>query len=714
MKMTKEKTLLGIVAVALAGVAAMDRKYDPVKVPSTTAPSDVPPLPPEPPEAVRVPPPRGRSMFDRFDDLRAPDLLELSQPPHMEIPAATPPVRPYPHLDAARGLRHLFFDPVVPPPKEDQPPPAEDASAGSGEEEAAPAAAADAPKTVDFADYDWVKTSDQLGQMAYGRIELLAPDRDAGRSKFDLVVDASLDFTFNQIDKTGKSFGPFKFRHRTAELGFADTLKNRFGERRARQTAGRKELEPAALRENAAWLQEESLRPRYVKERRWALQEAADSYREALRRNPDDKQTLKDLGRIYRLLQDPEGEVALYDWWLEGQRISKDPEILALGGEGLEILGLLERARARYEEALVANSDPKVRLRLAALLVASGSLEDARAALDRGVAFGRVLADAAVFARDVGNTPGNEGTPTFLAGKAREIASESGMKLTVLDRADMEREGMGGILGVARGTEEPPKFIVLEHNAGRADLPLYALVGKGVTFDSGGISLKPGADMHEMKFDKCGAVAVLATMRAVGRLKLPLRVAGICPATENLPSGKAYKPGDVVRTLGGRTVEILNTDAEGRMLLVDGITWAKRMQPRCIVDLATLTGACVVALGDAASGLFSTDDRLASSLESAGAAAGERLWRMPVYEEYTEQIKSDVADFKNTGGRNAGACTAAALLKAHAEGTPWAHLDIAGTAWGGKDRDYVRKGATGVGPRTLVRWLVAESAAPGK
>ncbi|MCK6481593.1 MAG: leucyl aminopeptidase [Planctomycetes bacterium] len=354
------------------------------------------------------------------------------------------------------------------------------------------------------------------------------------------------------------------------------------------------------------------------------------------------------------------------------------------------------------------NPHPLVRVTLVA------ADPDARAALDRGVAFGRVLADAAVFARDVGNTPGNEGTPTFLAGKAREIASESGMKLTVLDRADMEREGMGGILGVARGTEEPPKFIVLEHNAGRADLPLYALVGKGVTFDSGGISLKPGADMHEMKFDKCGAVAVLATMRAVGRLKLPLRVAGICPATENLPSGKAYKPGDVVRTLGGRTVEILNTDAEGRMLLVDGITWAKRMQPRCIVDLATLTGACVVALGDAASGLFSTDDRLASSLESAGAAAGERLWRMPVYEEYTEQIKSDVADFKNTGGRNAGACTAAALLKAHAEGTPWAHLDIAGTAWGGKDRDYVRKGATGVGPRTLVRWLVAESAAPGK
>ncbi len=345
-------------------------------------------------------------------------------------------------------------------------------------------------------------------------------------------------------------------------------------------------------------------------------------------------------------------------------------------------------------------------------LLAGGA--DERSALDRGVSFGRVLADAGLYARDVGNTPGNEGTPTFLANRAAEIAAESGMKLTVLERGDMEREGMGGILGVARGTEEPPKFIVLEHNASRADLPAYCLVGKGVTFDSGGISIKPGADMHEMKFDKCGAVAVLATMRAVGRLKLPVRVVGICPATENLPSGRAYKPGDVIRTLGGKTVEILNTDAEGRLLLVDGITWAKRMNPRVIVDLATLTGACVVALGDACSGLFSTDDDLAGALQKAGGAAGERLWRMPVYGEYTEQIRSDVADFKNTGGRNAGACTAAALLQAHAEGTPWAHLDIAGTAWGSKDRDYIRKGATGVGPRTLLRWLVAESASPGK
>jgi len=334
---------------------------------------------------------------------------------------------------------------------------------------------------------------------------------------------------------------------------------------------------------------------------------------------------------------------------------------------------------------------------------------EGRVAIEKGFALGRTLAEAAIWARDVGNTPGNEGTPTFLANRAKEIAEESGMKLTVLERADMEVEGMGGVLGVARGTLEPPKFIVLEHNPGRTDLPCIALVGKGITFDSGGISIKPAENMHEMKFDKCGGVAVLATMRAAGRLRLPIRLVGIVPATENLPSGTAYKPGDVVRSLGGITIEVLNTDAEGRMLLVDGISYAKRYKPKCIVDLATLTGACQVALGDAASGLFATDEALAEALQKAAGKSGERVWRMPLYPDYTDQIRSDVADFKNTGGRSAGACTAAALLQAHAEGTPWAHLDIAGTAWSNKDRDYLRKGATGVGPRTLLRWLMEQA-----
>ncbi len=332
-----------------------------------------------------------------------------------------------------------------------------------------------------------------------------------------------------------------------------------------------------------------------------------------------------------------------------------------------------------------------------------------RPEVEQGLALGRVLAEAACWCRDVANTPGNEGTPTFLAERAAEIAREGRMQLTVLDRADMEREGMGGVLGVARGSHEPPKFIVLEHNPGREDLDTVALVGKGITFDSGGISIKPAENMHEMKFDKCGGVAVLATMRALGRLRLPLRVVGIVPATENLPGGSAYKPGDVVRTLGGKSVEILNTDAEGRMILVDGITWAKRYRPKAIVDLATLTGACMVALGDQAAGLFSTDDALAGQLQRASEATGERLWRMPLYPEYTEQIRSDVADYKNTGGRLGGASTAAALLQAHAEGVPWAHLDIAPTAWTSKDRDYLRKGATGFGPRTLLRFLLARA-----
>ena len=393
------------------------------------------------------------------------------------------------------------------------------------------------------------------------------------------------------------------------------------------------------------------------------------------------------------------GEMAVV---LPDSRIGRD-DLAAAFVEGL-VLACYDDRRWKTGDA------PDAKGTLAKVTVVEES-KKSRAALDRGLALGSLLADAAVFARDVGNTPGNVGTPTFLAERAKEIAKETGMKVTVLDRADMEREGMGGILGVARGTEEPPKFIVLEHNGSKKDLPCYALVGKGVTFDSGGISIKPAENMHEMKYDKCGAVAVLSTMRAIGRMKLPLRVVGVMPATENLPSGKAYKPGDVVTTLGGKTVEILNTDAEGRMLLVDGISYAKRYSPKAIVDLATLTGACVVALGDAASGLFSTDESLAGQLLKASEASGERSWRMPLYSDYTDQIRSDVADFKNTGGRSAGACTAAALLQAHAEGTPWAHLDIAGTAWStGKERDYLRKGATGVGPRTLVRWLMGRAA----
>ncbi|MHC4820506.1 MAG: leucyl aminopeptidase [Planctomycetota bacterium] len=331
------------------------------------------------------------------------------------------------------------------------------------------------------------------------------------------------------------------------------------------------------------------------------------------------------------------------------------------------------------------------------------------ASLEESVHLGSILARSGWMARDIANTPGNEGTPTFLAERAKEIADAHGMKLTVLEREDMERDGFGGVLGVARGTDEPPKFIVLEHGAEHSDGPTICLVGKGITFDTGGISIKPSAAMHEMKFDKCGAVAVIATMKAVGELGLKLHIVGITPCTENMPGGSAYKPGDVIHSLGGKTVEVLNTDAEGRMCLIDAITYSRRFEPDVVIDLATLTGACVVALGDAASGLFSTDEGLAEDLQAAARVSGERVWRMPLYDDYTDQIRSDVADYKNTGGRWAGACTAAALLQAHAEGLTWAHLDIAGTSWGDKDKDYKRKGATGFGPRLLVRYLMARA-----
>ena len=387
MKMTKEKVLLLAVAAVVAGVGAMDGKYDPVKVPQTSAPSDVPPLPAEPPAPVRSPADAGRSMFDPYNDLLPPALLELPEVPTPEIPIPVPPVRPFPHLDAPGGLRQYFFDPVGPPPSEEPAAPPDDGSAGAGagtdgETETAPVAE---PKKVDLAEYDWVRPTDYMGQTFYGRIELLPADLQAGRTRFDLLVDPALEFTFNQVDpKSGKLYGPAPYRARTEQLGFADNVVNNHGTRRARAefAAGRKILDKEILRGLAAQLIEDSARPRYLKDRRRALELAAECYAEVLRRTPDDRQTLKDLGRVYRMLQDAEREVALYDWWLEKQVISKDPEILALGGEGLEYLGLQDRARQRYEEALVTNPDPRIRLRLAEILLGTGSLEDARKAAE--------------------------------------------------------------------------------------------------------------------------------------------------------------------------------------------------------------------------------------------------------------------------------------------------------------------------------------------
>ena len=332
--------------------------------------------------------------------------------------------------------------------------------------------------------------------------------------------------------------------------------------------------------------------------------------------------------------------------------------------------------------------------------------------LRRGVRAGLGIAEATCLARDLINHPGNTATPRYLATRARAVARRHGLRCRVLDEAAIRKLGMGALLGVAAGSAEPPRLIVLEHGltgdrAKSRPKPLV-FVGKGVTFDAGGISIKPGAGMGEMKTDMSGAAAVLGAMQAVADLGLKQPVVGIVPATENLLDGKSYKPGDVLTTLAGKTIEIDNTDAEGRLILADALTYAQRYEPAAIVDLATLTGACEIALGTHASGLLGTDDALAARVEEAGRVTGERVWRLPLWPEYREQIKSLVADMKNTGGRPGGAITAAALLAEFVGDTPWAHLDIAGTAWSSRARPYVPRGGVGVGVRLLVelarRW----------
>jgi leucyl aminopeptidase len=331
--------------------------------------------------------------------------------------------------------------------------------------------------------------------------------------------------------------------------------------------------------------------------------------------------------------------------------------------------------------------------------------ESKRPEVEAAVTTARKIVAGVSLARDLVNRPANYATPTLLAQQAQDIADTFGATCQVLEEADMEALGMGSLLGVARGTDEPAKFIVLEHNARRQDLETIVLVGKGITFDSGGISIKNRDGMEAMKGDMAGGAAVLGAMHAVAALDLPLHVVGLVPTTENLPSGKAYKPGDVVRAMNGKTIEVISTDAEGRMILADALVYAQRYRPRAVVDLATLTGAITVALGHHAVGLFCNDDGLAARLEAAGQASFERAWRMPLFEEYGEQLKSHVADVKHVGGRPAGAITAAFFLTKFIGEFPWAHLDIAGRAWTDEDKPYTPKWATGVGVRLLVQFL---------
>lgn len=320
----------------------------------------------------------------------------------------------------------------------------------------------------------------------------------------------------------------------------------------------------------------------------------------------------------------------------------------------------------------------------------------------RGLAQGLALAHGISLARDLGNLPGNVCTPAYLADEARKLARHYRLKLQVLERADMEKLGMHTLLSVAQGSSQPPKLIVLEYRAGPKSQKPVVLVGKGVTFDTGGISLKPAPEMDEMKYDMSGAGSVLGTLKAVAEMKLPVNLIGIIPATENMPGGRATKPGDIVTSMSGQTVEILNTDAEGRLILCDALTYAERFSPAAVIDIATLTGACVIALGHVVSGLFANDDGLAREVLSAGEHAGDGAWHLPLHDEYQDQLRSNFADFANIGGRPAGAVTAACFLSRFAKKYKWAHLDVAGTAWkSGKD-----KGSTGRPVPLLTQFMI--------
>jgi leucyl aminopeptidase len=356
-----------------------------------------------------------------------------------------------------------------------------------------------------------------------------------------------------------------------------------------------------------------------------------------------------------------------------------------------------------FDEYKTKDKEERFSFEAMTLLLPEGSSLDqahARAESAQAVCLGVNLA------RDLVSHPGNVVTPGRLTEAGRELAARRDLTFRVLEMGELTELGMNALVSVGKGSAEPPRLIVLEyHGAGNEARPVV-LVGKGVTFDSGGISLKPGAGMEEMKTDMAGAAAVLGTLEAASRLKLPVNLVGIIPTAENMPGSKAFKPGDVITSMSGTTVEITNTDAEGRLILCDALHYAlTNYQPELMIDLATLTGACVVALGHEASGLMGSDQSLIDGLKLAGERCGERVWNLPLWDEYGEVMKSDIADLKNSGSRDGGSISAAWFLKQFVGEVPWAHLDIAGTAWNDKPRPYAPKGATGVGVRLLIEFL---------
>jgi leucyl aminopeptidase len=370
-----------------------------------------------------------------------------------------------------------------------------------------------------------------------------------------------------------------------------------------------------------------------------------------------------------------------------------------------QAVGVTMETIYRFDRLKTKREEPRLRLKKLALSLASRSdIEAGEDALRQALA----VAEGVNLARDLGNLPSNICTPTYLAEQAIALAKAHDLKCEVLEQKDMEKLRMGSLLSVTRGSAQPPKLIVLHYNgAGRGRKPIV-LVGKGITFDTGGISLKPAPEMDEMKYDMCGAASVLGTVKAVAQMGLRVNVIGIVPTCENMPGGTATKPGDVVTSMSGQTIEILNTDAEGRLILCDALTYAERFEPDAVVDIATLTGACVIALGNVAHGLFANHDGLAREILSAGELAYDRAWQMPLWDDYQEQLRTNFADMANVGGRPAGSVTAACFLSRFTKKFRWAHLDIAGTAWkSGKE-----KGATGRPVPLLTQFLAHRAAAP--
>ncbi len=400
-----------------------------------------------------------------------------------------------------------------------------------------------------------------------------------------------------------------------------------------------------------------------------------------------------------------------------------------LRGKGARSVAVLRRstlelgrsAQSVVEGALIGLFEPDMyktenkeerRIDELILVAATPGSEDA---LAEGVECGRIIGEAVNFARELANEPSSTLTPTELAERAKETAARFGLEIDVLDEARMKELGMGALLGVARGSDEPARLVVLRYTPDESepmgnDADVIAIVGKGITFDSGGISIKPAEGMEKMKYDMSGAAATLAAMQAIAQLKPRVNVIGLMPATENMPSGRAYKPGDVLRAMSGKTIEVINTDAEGRLILADAIAYARKLGATKIVDLATLTGAVAIALGPINVAILGNDQSFIDELRLAASEVGERFWQLPMDEEYRELIRSDIADIKNSAGRYAGTITAAYFLREFAEDTPWTHLDIAGTAWENDRKPHMAKGPTGVAVRTLINYVCNHAA----